>query len=51
MERVVCEHGDVEADLVLIGIGAIPNIELAEAAGLTCENGIQVDEYCSLIPS
>ena len=46
VERVVCEHGDVEADLVLIGIGAIPNVELAEAAGLTCENGIQVDEHC-----
>ena len=46
VERVICEHGAIEADFVLIGIGAIPNIELADAAGLVCENGIQVDEYC-----
>jgi 3-phenylpropionate/trans-cinnamate dioxygenase ferredoxin reductase subunit len=30
-------------DLVLIGIGVIPNIELAEDAGLTVGNGIVVD--------
>ena len=46
VERVICEHGEVAADLVLIGIGAIPNIEVAEASGLACENGIQVDEFC-----
>lgn len=27
------------ADLVLVGVGAVPNIELAEAAGLTVEQG------------
>jgi 3-phenylpropionate/trans-cinnamate dioxygenase ferredoxin reductase component len=31
-------------DLVLVGIGAVPNLELAEAAGLMCDNGIIVDE-------
>ena len=46
VERVVCEHGTVTADLVLIGIGALPNVEIAEAAGLACDNGIQVDEMC-----
>ncbi|MBI4998479.1 MAG: FAD-dependent oxidoreductase [Rhodocyclales bacterium] len=30
-------------DLVLIGIGIIPNTELAQAAGLECERGIVVD--------
>ena len=35
----------VAADLVLIGIGAIPNTELAEAAGLAIEDGIAVDEH------
>ena len=33
------------ADLVVIGIGVLPNVELAEAAGLACANGIEVDEH------
>jgi 3-phenylpropionate/trans-cinnamate dioxygenase ferredoxin reductase subunit len=33
----------IEADLVLVGIGAVPNVGLAEAAGLAIENGIAVD--------
>lgn len=32
-----------ECDLVVIGIGAVPNVELAERAGLACDNGIAVD--------
>lgn len=32
------------ADLVVVGIGAAPNIELALAAGLAVDNGIAVDE-------
>jgi len=34
------------ADLVIVGIGIIPNIEIAKEAGITCENGIVVDEHC-----
>lgn len=34
----------VEADLVVVGIGVTPNIDLAEAAGLHTDNGIVVDE-------
>ena len=34
-----------EADLVVIGIGVLPNTELAQAAGLACANGIEVDEH------
>ena len=38
--------GDVEipADLVVVGIGVLPNSELADAAGLVVRNGIVVDE-------
>ncbi|HEY0834579.1 MAG TPA: FAD-dependent oxidoreductase [Azospirillum sp.] len=31
------------ADLVVVGIGVIPNTELAEACGLACDRGIIVD--------
>jgi 3-phenylpropionate/trans-cinnamate dioxygenase ferredoxin reductase subunit len=34
----------IEADIVITGIGILPNIELAEAAGLDVENGIVVNE-------
>lgn len=37
--------GEVPADLVLIGVGAAPNVELAEAAGLAVDNGVLVDEH------
>ncbi|QKK27632.1 NAD(P)/FAD-dependent oxidoreductase [Rhizobium hidalgonense] len=33
----------VEADLALVGIGARPNVEIAERAGLAIDNGISVD--------
>ena len=33
----------VPADAVVVGIGALPNIELAELAGLRLDNGIVVD--------
>ena len=34
----------IEADLVITGIGILPNIEIAEAAGLDIENGIIVND-------
>jgi len=34
----------VDADLVLVGIGAAPNTQLAEAAGLDVDHGIMVDD-------
>ena len=35
---------EVACDIALVGIGALPNQELAETAGLACANGIVVDE-------
>ena len=44
---VELESGEkIEADAVLAGIGAIPNTQLAEDAGLDCSNGIKTDQYC-----
>ena len=34
------------ADMILIGIGVLPTTDIAEAAGLPCDDGILVDEYC-----
>ncbi|WP_373079604.1 NAD(P)/FAD-dependent oxidoreductase [Zhongshania sp.] len=43
----LADGSTVHADLVIIGVGVIPNIELAEAAGLTIDNGIAVDEFAT----
>ncbi|MDP1931871.1 MAG: FAD/NAD(P)-binding oxidoreductase [Gammaproteobacteria bacterium] len=43
---VICEDGtEYPADLVIIGVGVIPETDLAEAAELQVSNGIVVDEY------
>ncbi|EPX58175.1 Ferredoxin reductase [Cystobacter fuscus DSM 2262] len=48
VRRVKITHGGgeeaLETDLVLVGIGLIPNTELAAQAGLAVDNGIVVDE-------
>ena len=46
VENVLCGDLSIPADIIIVGIGIIPNIELAETAGLACDNGIIVDEYC-----
>jgi len=35
----------LEVDIVVAGLGITPNVDLAAAAGLRCENGIRVDEW------
>jgi len=40
------EDEDIPADLVVIGVGVLPNTELATEAGLDVDNGIVVDDHC-----
>jgi len=35
------------ADIALVGIGVVPNSEIAQEAGLTCDDGIRVDKFCA----
>lgn len=44
--EVVCSDGSTyPAEILIIGVGIKVNIELAEQAGLTIENGIKVDAF------
>jgi len=55
---------EIPADLVIISVGVVPNVEIAKAAGLWTSDGVIVDEYlitsdenisaigdCSMFPS
>lgn len=43
---VQCDDGETfAADLVIVGIGVLPNVELAAAAGLEVGNGIRVNAF------
>jgi len=45
-EKVLCANGvEFPADLVIIGVGVLPNVELAQEAGIEVDNGIIVDEF------
>jgi len=46
VQAVACGGQEFPADLVIVGVGVLPEETLAAAAGLRCENGIWVDEHC-----
>ncbi len=47
LRSVITSDGqELSADIVLVGIGALPNTPLAEAAALACDNGVRVDASC-----
>ena len=57
LEEIVSESGalsklklsdgtELKTDALIVGIGAIPNVGLAEEVGIAHEGGIHVDEYC-----
>ncbi len=41
---IVTSQGQISADLLVVGIGAVANVEVASAAGLACQRGILVNE-------
>ncbi len=46
VERVILRDGSaLAANIVIVGIGIIPSIDLAAEAGLKVDNGIVVDEF------
>ena len=46
VDTVVTNQRRIAADCVVVGVGTRPNDELAREAGLRCERGILVNEYC-----
>jgi 3-phenylpropionate/trans-cinnamate dioxygenase ferredoxin reductase component len=42
---VLSDGTKLDADMVIVGVGAVPRTELAAAAGLKIDNGIVVDEH------
>ncbi len=46
VEAVALKDGtELPADAVIVGVGVAPSVALAEASGLTIDNGIATDEY------
>lgn len=46
VDTVLCGETTMAADLVIVGIGIMPNTELAQDAGLEVDNGIVVNDHC-----
>jgi 3-phenylpropionate/trans-cinnamate dioxygenase ferredoxin reductase subunit len=43
---VNCKNkASIRADLVLVGVGGLPNDQIAKSAGLNCLNGVVVDDH------
>ena len=47
VEGVNCGAETIPADIVVIGIGIVPDVQLAASAGIRCDDGIVVDERCA----
>ncbi len=43
----LADGSDIEFDCAVVGIGVMPNIEIAEQAGLLCDDGIVVNEFAA----
>lgn len=53
VSAVVLSDGTrIEADLVVVGIGVIPNVEWLEGSGVKVSNGVECDEFlCTSVPN
>ena len=47
VEGVNCGAETIPADIVVMGIGIVPDVQLAASAGIRCDDGIVVDERCA----
>jgi 3-phenylpropionate/trans-cinnamate dioxygenase ferredoxin reductase subunit len=45
VEVVLADGERIPADIVIAGIGSIPNTRLADAAGIEVDNGVMVDQF------
>ena len=51
VEKVVLTNGtEIDADVVIVGIGVRPNTEWLDNSGLTIDNGVVCDETCQAAP-
>ena len=45
--EIILEGQDhIQTDMIIAGIGILPNTETLAAAGITCHNGVVIDDYC-----
>lgn len=44
--HITTDRSGIDCGALLVAVGLQPNSELAQAAGITCDNGILVDAYC-----
>ena len=47
---VLSDGSTIDTDLVVVGIGVIPNTEWLDGSGLTIDNGVVCDETCQAAP-
>lgn len=40
------DGSQIEADLVIVGLGATPNVDWLRGSGVPIEDGVECDEYC-----
>jgi 3-phenylpropionate/trans-cinnamate dioxygenase ferredoxin reductase subunit len=52
VERVMLSDGsELPADVVVVGIGVVPNTDWLIGSGLSLDNGVVCDEYCRAAPA